>query len=506
MAIRPSSSPQSRFTSRLPQGAPQSGFDVLGDLWNNQSVSGEPYKAVNLKNLESIPQITRLPEELRWNIQVVGHVLPFKSNRYVIDHLIDWDDVPNDAMFRLTFPQREMLDPVHFDHMAQTLDAGADAKEIKRVADEIRMTLNPHPAGQMEHNVPRLDGQPLNGMQHKYRETVLFFPSQGQTCHAYCTFCFRWPQFVGLDGQKFAMHEGELLKRYVEAHPEVTDVLFTGGDPMIMKTKIFKTYLEPLLEPGAAQNVRTIRIGSKALAYWPQRFVSDDDADELLALLRRVVQSGRQLAFMAHFNHPRELESPVALEAVRRLRNAGVQIRTQTPILKHINADADTLSRMWQKQTEAGLVPYYLFVARDTGAQRYFELPLDEAWETYRQAIQQVSGLARTVRGPSMSATPGKVRILGVSETQGEKVFVLDLLQARDPDWVGRPFFAKYDADARWLDDLKPAFGEQEFFYEAALRDMLAQSGSPWSQEPGAQELGAPDLGISTEFAAVSGD
>lgn len=71
---------------------------------------------------------------------------------------------------------------------------------------------------------------------------------------------------------------------------------------------------------------------------------------------------------------------------------------------------------------------------------------------------------------------------------------------------MGRPFFAKYDAEARWLDDLKPALGEQEFFCAAALRDMLAQSGSPWSQDPGAQELGAPDLGIPTEFAAVSGD
>ena len=90
---------------------------------------------------------------------------------------------------------------------------------------------------------------------------------------------------------------------------------------------------------------------------------------ELLALMRRVVLSGRQLAFMAHFNHPRELESPVALEAGRRLRNAGVQLRTQTPLLNRINADPGTLSQMWRKQTEAGLVPYYLFAARDTGAE-----------------------------------------------------------------------------------------------------------------------------------------
>ena len=126
-------------------------------------------------------------------------------------------------------------------------------------------------------------------MQHKYRETVLFFPSQGQTCHAYCTFCFRWPQFVGMDGLKFAMREADSLRGYVEAHPEISDVLFTGGDPLIMKTKVLRRYLEPLLEPGRAPAVTTIRIGSKALGYWTHRLIADDDADDLLVLFRQVV-------------------------------------------------------------------------------------------------------------------------------------------------------------------------------------------------------------------------
>ncbi len=443
----------------------------------------EPYEAINLHNFETVPQLQMLPPSLRHEIAVVGNVLPFKSNRYVVDHLIDWSNALDDSMFRLTFPQREMLAPAQFDRMAALLDSGATPGEIKTVADEIRMTLNPHPAGQMDHNVPMLHGRPLRGMQHKYRETVLFFPSQGQTCHAYCTFCFRWPQFVGLEGQKFAMKETGVLAAYVSAHPEVSDVLITGGDPMIMKTRILSAYIEPLLEPGAAPNLQTIRIGTKALAYWPQRFVSDDDADDLLRLFRRVVASGRQLALMAHFNHPAELETPVTVEAIGRLRRAGVQIRTQTPLLRNINDDADTLARMWKRQAQLGCIPYYLFVARDTGAQRYFELPLERAWQIFREAYSKVSGLARTVRGPSMSAMPGKVQVLGVSEVGAEKVFVLRFLQARDPDWVGRPFFAKYDPEARWLDDLEPAFGETEFFYEEGLRELTARVGSPWSQD-----------------------
>ena len=450
--------------------------------------ASDHYQAINLHNFEQLESIQALPDEVVYNINVVGRVLPFKSNRYVVDHLIDWSDALNDGMFRLTFPQKEMLAPVDFDRMAAAIDSGMNARELKVVADEIRMTLNPHPAGQMEHNMPLLGSEPLPGMQHKYRETVLFFPSQGQTCHAYCTFCFRWPQFVGLEGKKFAMREGERLRAYLAEHHEVSDVLFTGGDPLIMKTKTLRDYIEPLTSADAGHRLRTVRIGSKAIAYWPHRFVYDDDADDLLNLFQEVTDSGMQLALMAHFNHPAELRTPIALEAVRRIRATGAQIRTQTPLLNQINADPHLLADMWAEQAQVGCVPYYLFVARDTGAKRYFELPLVQCQEIFRQAYTRVSGVARTVRGPSMSATPGKVQMLGVAEHGGERLMVLRFLQGRDPEWVGRPFFAKYSDTASWLDELEPAEGG-EFFYEERMRELLAEEGSPWSRPKTALQL-----------------
>lgn len=82
------------------------------------------------------------------------------------------------------------------------------------------------------------------------------------------------------------------------------------------------------------------------------------------------------------------------------------------------------------------------------------------------EAYSNVSGLSRTVRGPSMSANPGKIQILGVSEVRGEKVFVLRFLQCRNPNLVDIPFFAKYDKKATWFDELEPAFGEKEFFFQ----------------------------------------
>ena len=117
-------------------------------------------------------------------------------------------------------------------------------------------------------------------------------------------------------------------------------------------------------------------------------------------------------------------------------------------------------------QVKLGIGPYYMFVERDTGARNYFAVPLERAWQIYREAMQRVSGLARTARGPSMSASPGKVEVQGVTEIAGERVFALRFIQGRDPDWVQRPFYAKYDPEATWLDDLEPAFGDEKFFYQ----------------------------------------
>jgi len=435
-------------------------------LWSvNETTS---IKSYTLTNFRTIPQIQQISEETQFEMEVIGNVLPFKTNNYVVEQLIDWDNVPNDPMYVLTFPQKGMLIPEHYDKMASTLRSGADKKEIARVANDIRLQLNPHPAGQMELNVPQLkDGTKLYGMQHKYDETCLFFPSQSQTCHAYCTFCFRWPQFVGMNEMKFAMREGEQLIQYLKEHPEISDVLFTGGDPMIMKASMFSVYTDALLD-AKLPNLKTIRIGTKAVSYWPYKFLTDSDADETLKNFEKIVKSGTHLAIMAHFNHLAELSTDPIKEAIKRIRNTGAEIRTQSPLLAHINDDANMWAEMWQKQVSLGCIPYYMFVVRDTGAQHYFGVPLVKAEKIFRTAFRKVSGLARTVRGPSMSATPGKVHVLGVSEINGQKVMALQLLQGRESEWVGVPFFAKYDENAIWLDDLKPAFGER-FFFEDEL-------------------------------------
>ena len=202
------------------------------------------------------------------------------------------------------------------------------------------------------------------------------------------------------------------------------------------------------------------------MVYWPQRFVTDADADGLLRMFERIVKTGRHLSIMAHISHPRELEHPMTVAAVKRIRSTGAQIRCQAPLARHINDDPLVWRELWKKEVQMGMIPYYMFVARNTGPQAYFEVPLVRAHEIFTQAYAHVSGLCRTVRGPSMSAEPGKVVVNGVAKIKGERVLSLKFIQARDPRWVNRLFHAVYDGTAAWLDALKPAFGRERFFFQ----------------------------------------
>ena len=430
------------------------------------------YQPFTLHNYNNITQLKNLSDEDLEAIKVVGNVLPFKANNYVVEELIDWNNIPDDPIYTLTFPRKKMLSKKNYETVKGLL-ASDDTEKLRNGVHDIRMQLNPNPAGQ-EFNVPIVDRQRLHGMQHKYRETALFFPSQGQPCHAYCTFCFRWPQFTGMRDLRFAMKEADLFHKYLLKNKIITDVLFTGGDPMTTRAAVLEKYIEPLLTKEFS-HIRNIRIGSKSLAYWPYRFISDTDSDDILALFEKVGKSGKHLAFQAHFNHPVELSTEAVKVATERINNTGAVIRTQSPLLKNINDDHKTWSEMWTKQVELGMIPYYMFIARDTGSKSFFEVPLARSWRIFQKAYSNVSGICRTVRGPSMSANPGKVQVLGISEIKGEKVFVLRFLQCRNPNYVDIPFFAKYDGRATWIDQLIPAFGEEQFFFE---KDNLLSSSS----------------------------
>ncbi|AEV86971.1 lysine 2,3-aminomutase [Actinoplanes sp. SE50] len=414
-------------------------------------VGTERFRALGPRHIDEIADRYGLPADLRESVRLVSAVLPFRVNEHVLNTLIDWDRIPDDPIFQLVFPQAGMLSADDGRQVAAALSDG-DRTRLQTVVRDIRGRLNPHPSGQMEHNVPRgADGEPLAGVQHKYRSTVLYFPGQGQTCHSYCTYCFRWAQFVGDADLRFAAQSPHQLVEYLHRHPSVTDVLVTGGDPMVMSTERLRSHLEPLL---AVPTVRTIRIGTKSLAYWPHRFGSDGDAEEVLRLFEQIVATGRNIAVMAHFSHPRELEPEPARWAMERIRATGALIYCQAPLIARVNDSAAVWREMWHRELAAGAVPYYMFVERDTGPHEYFKVPLERAASIFREAYQDLSGLARTVRGPVMSATPGKVIVDGVTPAGDGEALQLRFLQARDPALVGRPFLAHRSPTAAWLDEL----------------------------------------------------
>lgn len=450
--------------------------DELNNIIGTNGVApnqpNERYKAISLQTLDKVAEKHPELEPHLGDICLSGLIFPFKASPYYVDKLIDWkaENLRDDPFYRLVFPTMDMLIPEHQEKLQAAHAAGDPAALIQTVAN-IRAVLNPHPAGQKQLNAPKNNDLTSTGVQHKYSETVLVFPAAAQTCHAYCTYCFRWAQFIGDDELRFAQKEADSLFNYLGEHPEVSDILMTGGDPMVMKTRSLAQYLVPLTDPNFLPHITNIRIGTRSLSFWPQRFTTDADADECIELLRRVrEEGGRHVAIMAHLGHHRELSTPEFKDAVNRIqKEAFATIRSQSPVMRGINDDAEVWAQKWRTETNMGIIPYYMFMARDTGAQQFFDVPMVRAQRLYSDAIRNCSGLIRTARGPSMSCTPGKVEVTGVEEILGHKAFVLRFLQCRDENWVGRPFFAKYDEKAVWFDDLEPLPGMKLPWDESGL-------------------------------------
>lgn len=340
------------------QAVSMDGFNnIIGANGVAPNQPNERYKAISLQSLDKVVEKHPQLEPYLEDIRLAGLIFPFKASPYFVDELIEWEaeDLQKDPHYKLIFPTMDMLEPHHQEKLRTAKETGDPAQLIQTVAD-IRADLNPHPAGQKQLNAPKNDD--LTGVQHKYSETVLVFPAAAQTCHAYCTYCFRWAQFIGDDELRFAQKEADSLFSYLGEHPEVSDILMTGGDPMVMKTKSLAQYLEPLTDPHFLPHIKNIRIGTRSLTFWPQRFTTDADADECIELLRRVrEEGGRHVAIMAHLGHYRELQPQKFKDAVNRIqKEAFATIRSQSPIMRGINDNSEVWAEKWRTEVNLGIV------------------------------------------------------------------------------------------------------------------------------------------------------
>ncbi|MEV7375704.1 lysine 2,3-aminomutase [Streptomyces sp. NPDC090301] len=376
---------------------------------------------------------------LAHDADVVGRVLPFRVGSHAADALIDWSRAPDDPLYRLLVPHRGLLAPADFAAVEQTLRDG-DRDRLRLVVDGLRERLDPHPAG-----------RDSEAVRHTYPGTLLVLPDRRRTCPAPCASCFRRPP----DAAGPARGEPETMTAVLARHPEITEVVLDGEDPLALSAARLDAYLSPLL---AAPRVRTVRIRTRAPLHAPERFLAaTPDADDLLRVLERVVAGGRRLSLLLHLTHPRELEPAPTRRALARVLATGTALRTQGPVLRHVNDDAGLWARMWREQTALGLVPYRMLVERGSGARRCFGLPLAEVLALHAEAVRQRGrGLATAAGAPVMSTERGALAVDGVVRLGQGPAFALRVLRARDPALAGAVAHARFDPAARWWDELTP--------------------------------------------------
>lgn len=369
-----------------------------------------------------------LPLEAREEFDILSSVFHFKANNYVLENLISWENAPNDPMYKLVFPRKEMLSSIDYEFLKELFNNGLKENELDLFVQRVRKKMFP----EVRHtptSIPQLNGQTLRGMYRNFETIISLFPDpMVKTCHAYCSYCFRWIMFNNKEAQENSSYQDPLAPvAFLKAHPEIKDVLFTGADPLVLKAEILKKYIDPILE---IESIEVIRISSKSLAWWPYRFTTDNDADSLLELFEYIQSKGKHLNFCAHFTHPRELENEVVKEAIQRIRKTGTVIRCQGPLVKGINDSAEVWNDLWSKQIALGMIPYYMFLEAAHNTENCFRIPLAKALSVFQEAQKHTTGLARTVRGPVFMNDLNRVLLDGTTVLDGKKYFVLKNLQS----------------------------------------------------------------------------
>ena len=310
------------------------------------------------------------------------------------------------------------------------------------VHDPIRRLCIPDPMESSTDGHKDTSGEGNNtvviGMQHKYRQTALVLTTN--QCSMYCRHCFR-KRMVGCNADEIAHHIGEMVE-YVASHPEIDNVLLSGGDALINENQRIEQYLEAF---SAIEHLDYIRIGTRVPVVLPQRILLDQ---ELLDLLYRYNQR-KQIIIVTHFNHPREI-TPDSRHAIHALMGIGCPVRNQTVLLKGINDDSRTLAELMNRLTSIGVLPYYVFQCRPAmGVKNQFQIPLLAGQRIVDEAKKDMSGQAKQFRYV-MSHVTGKIEILG---RPGGEEMLFKYHQAKYEMDTSRFFTVKLSEDQCWLPD-----------------------------------------------------
>ena len=360
-----------------------------------------PKRPKYLTKLEQIPQLSAIE---RKQLERVNELFIFRSNEYY-QSLIDWND-PDDPIRRIVVPDTQELSGWG------ELDASNEEKFTK-----------------------------VKGLEHKYTSTALLLVNE--VCAAYCRFCFRKRLFMD-ENEEVTKDISEGLE-YIREHPEITNVLLTGGDPMIMSTSKLAPIIQQIRE---IDHVKIIRIGTKIPAFNPYRILNDPSLHEMI---RTYSTDEKKIYIMAHFNHPKELTA-VAVKGLNKLMQSGAIVVNQTPLIKGVNDDPDILAELFNRLSFIGVPPYYVFLCRPTLGNEPFAVPVEKGYKIFEKARSKCSGLAKRSR-LVMSHETGKVEVVGMSD--GQVFFKYN----RSVDIENNGKFLAFDLnpDAYWFDDYEEA-------------------------------------------------
>jgi len=333
-------------------------------------------------------------------LKKVTEQFAFRSNDYYLS-LIDWDD-PNDPIRQIIIPHTQELD------------------EWGRLdpSDEKTYTIMP-------------------GLEHKYNSTALLLVSN--VCDGICRYCFRKRVFI--EPQKDYLRDLPAALQYIKRHHEITNVLLTGGDPLVLTTSKLENIIRQLRE---IEHVRIIRIGTKTPVFNPYRIVDDP---VLLEMIEKYSTQWKKIYVITHFVHPREL-TDVAVKAIHLLQKCGAMIANQTPLIRGLNDNPEVLSELLGKLSFIGAAPYYVFQCRPALGNKAYTVPIEQGYKIVEQAKARVSGLAKRARFV-MSHSSGKIEIVGKTK---DFVYLKYHRAARDED-SGCFMALASNPNACWLDD-----------------------------------------------------
>ncbi|MEO0935920.1 MAG: KamA family radical SAM protein, partial [Cyanobacteria bacterium J06641_2] len=243
----------------------------------------------------------------------------------------------------------------------------------------------------------------IPGLQHKYEQTAVLIVTQA--CAGHCRYCFR-RRLMSKDVMvKETIEDLQEAISYIKQHPEIDNVLLSGGDPMVCSTRRLANLFAELSQ---IPHIWQIRISSKLPAFLPSRFTTDS---ELLSVLNQY-NSRFQIVFQCHFDHPREI-TPLAEKALFNLRQAGCLLTSQIALMRGVNAEVDTMTELYKRLHRLGVIPQYLFHPRPVKHATHFQLPIIEAMKLVEAIRQRCNGSVKRFRY-ILTHSDGKLELVGL--------------------------------------------------------------------------------------------